>query len=421
MKQISDMGARIPASEKEQNVSPVTGEIKRVGQELCDAMRAITAQVPAKSRSPQEFARTLKVHRTLASRLLKAIRTDDPLAALSRMPRSEGLRIILQAAKSAVPKDALERAESALHKFERILDQELGGWEGFDAVITEWLPEARERFELANRQLAYKGLANLMGVRADVQLDTSIYYPDASGQRYDIVLLEGMVNLHRLRPSARVPVASYMPSPGAPKPLHYHEHDMGDDQPGSRNPLLPQFCSSPNPKLEIVQTGEITNFILAGNEVGANSAIDVFAANVVRSGRPMYRNPDDPPIRSHISTGLNLPAKLLLMNVLMHEDIWQGDPQAMVYDMRIRGMAAPDDPARELDRIDTMDTVQPLGKGAARFRASEVGQHVEMVQYICDTMGWNSDKLRGYRLRVQYPMFNGQYCIAFNPLPIREG
>ncbi|MBU0639218.1 MAG: hypothetical protein KKB50_10170 [Planctomycetes bacterium] len=421
MDQIENAAPQQSASEANAGASPVAKNIRFLGRELHDALRALTEQIPAKSRSPQELARTLKVHRTLAGRLLSATRTDDPLAAISRMPRSAGLRTIFQAAKASVARDAIDRAEAALRKFEQIVHTELGGWDGFDAAITEWLPDARERFELANKQLAFKGIGNLMGVRADVQLDTAIYYPAADGKRCDIAIIEGMLGLRRLRPSVRVPVAAHLPQPRAPQPLEYLLEDVPADQSGHHYPLLRRFCSSPCPELEAVQTGDMTNYMLAGNEIGTNAAVDVFAVNVVRGGRPLFRAPEDPPVRPHWSAGVNLPAKILLMNILLHDDVWPGsDPQLLIYDMHVRGLAPPDDPSRELDRMDVMESIQSLGRSVARFRASEVGRHVEMVQYVCDRLGWNSDYLRGYRVRVQYPLLNAQYCIAFDAPPIRD-
>jgi hypothetical protein len=417
-----DVEAKMTAqpSEAKEEVTPVTGDIKRVGRELYEAMRALTVQIPTRSKSPNELARVLKVHRTLASRLLNAIRTDDPLAAVSRMPRSEGLRIFLQAAKSRVSPDTHGRADMALRTFEQVVKEELGGWDGFDAAITEWLPDARARFEIANKQLAFKGVANLMGVRADTQLDTVIYYPDASGQKCDIVLVEGLTNLHRLRPSACVPVASHIPHPHAPQPLECVMGNRDPDDPRSWNPLLKEFCSKPYPELEVVKNGDMVTYVLAGNEIGANAAVDVFAANMVRSGRPLYRAPGEPPTRPHWSVGVNLPTKTLVMNVLLHEDVWPGDPELLLYDIHIRGLSTPGDPARDLDRLDMMESIQPLGKGAARFRLNEVGRNAEMVQYLCDRLGWDSNRLRGYRVRVQYPLMHVAYCVAFQPLPLRE-
>ena len=86
----------------------------------------------------------------------------------------------------------------------------------------------------------------------------------------------------------------------------------------------------------------------------------------------------------------------------------------------MHGIASPDDPSRELDRLDITESIQFLGKGAARFRPSDVGHQAEMVQHVCDPLGWDSGRSRGYRVRVQSPLTNAQYCIAFDPRQIRE-
>ena len=288
------------------------------------------------------------------------------------------------------------------------------------AAITEWLPEARARFEMANKQLAFKGIANLMGVRAETQLDTVIYYPDSSGEKCDIVLLEGLTGLHRLRPSARVPVACHVPHPHAPQPLECILDGGDPTDPAQRQPLLKEFCSQPYPELNVVQSGEMVSYVLAGNEIGANSAVDVFVANMVRSGRPLYRAADEPPKRPHWSVGINLPTKTLVMNALLHEDMWPGDPELLLYDIHAHGLAAPDDPSRDFDRMNMMESIQPLGKGAARFRLSEVGRNAEMIEYVCERLGWDSSRLRGYRVRIQYPLMHVAYCVAFDPLPVRQ-
>lgn len=107
------------------------------------------------------------------------------------------------------------------------------------------------RFELRSKQLAFKGMANLIGVRANAQLDTATYYPDEAGERRDIAITEGMQGLRRLRPSIRVPAAAQMPRPRAPQPPEYLlEAVPAKKRAGARYPLLRQFCSSPHPTLE---------------------------------------------------------------------------------------------------------------------------------------------------------------------------
>lgn len=395
-------------------------QIKVLGQELCIALQAVADEVPAKSQTPHSFASSLKVHRTLVGRLLSALRTGDPLAAISRMPRSEGLRMILQAARSVVSPNTIKRADAALRAFEQVIQNDLGGWDGFDAAITEWLPDARERFELASKQLVFKGMSALAGARADVQLDTAIYYPNAAGDRCDIALIEGMVNLRRLRPSVRIRIASHTPQPINPTPLEFLSKSQRSEGGELEYPLLEGFCSSPCPKLEVMRTGSTVNYLLSGNDIGLTSAVDIFAANIVRNARPLYRHPEEPETRRQWSAGINVPSKTLLMNVLMHEDVWPGEPQLLTYNLDIHGMAEPFEPSRELDRMEMVETLQPLGRGATRFRAAEAGNHVEMVQHVCKTLGWDSERLRGYRARIQYPLPQVQYCIAFAPAPVKR-
>ncbi len=83
----------------------------------------------------------------------------------------------------------------------------------------------------------------------------------------------------------------------------------------------------------------------------------------------------------------------------------------------MNGLADPNDTAREIDRLDALESVQVLGKDVARFRAAEIGRHVDMVQHVCGKPGWDSSRLRGYRLRVQYPLYSAQYRLVFDPLP----
>ncbi len=397
---------------------PTAERLRQAGQELHDAIRVVVDEIPAPHHTPQHLAQTLRLHRTLASRLLNALRADDPLAAVNRMPRTEGLRKFLAAARSNASRDAITQADAAVSAFDHFVHGELGGWDGLDAAVTEWLPEAREKYELANKQLAFKGLSNLAGVRAEVQLVTSIYYPDAAGARSDIAIIDGLAGLMRLRPGARVRVGAVGPNPHEPKPLP--DGAAPEEGLDEGYPLLSGFCTPPDPPVRAVRHGELTSFILEGDEIGAKSSVDIFTASVVRSTRPMYRAANEPPHRVSGSAGLTVPAKTFLMTVLLHDDIWPDtEPELYVYDTHFYGHASPNDPARDIDRINVVESVHALGRGASRFRASEVGRHVEMVQHVCAALGWDSGRLRGYRCRVQYPILHAQYCMVMGPPPCR--
>jgi hypothetical protein len=400
---------------------PTERRIRQISERLHHAIRSVADQVPGAARGAQQFARQLKVHRTLAGRLLNALRSDDALAAISRMPRTEGLRIFLNAAKGLASAETIDQAGRAVCEFEELVLGELGGWDGFDAAVSEWLPDVREKFELVNKQLAFKGLSNIHGVRADVQLTTSLYYPDASGERCDIAIIEGLSGLRRLRPGTRIAFAAYGPNPSDPKPLTQVVDTGGQSGQGPNLPLLIEFCSPRDLPVEAISTRGVTHYLLAGDEIGSGSAVDVFTASVIRGARPCYQARSGPRQRISGSAGAGVPAKTLLFNLLVHEDVWRGcDPELIIYDTHEYGFGSPNDPTRDVDRLNLCESIQHLGAGVARFRATEVGRHVEMVRHVCDLLGWDSERLRGYRCRIEYPLLHAQYSMVFDPPPAPE-
>jgi hypothetical protein len=358
----------------------------------------------------------LKVHRTLAGRLLSALRVDDPLVAASRLPRSEGLRMFLQAARPLAGRETVALAEKALCEFEDLVHGELGGWDGFEAALSEWLPDARIKLELASKQLAFRGMCNIIGARADVQLITSIYHPGADGRTCDIAAIDGSVGLRRLRPGARIPLATVGVNPSEPAPLGSVVAALNQDGSDDQYPVLREFCTQPAPRFTAERSGDITHYLLAGDAIGTRSGVDVFTAGVVRGLRPLRQDAAQPRRRVSNSAGLNVPTAVLVMHVLLHDDVWPNcPPELVIYDTHLHGPASPNDRTRDISRLDLLESIQDLGRGSARFRCAEVGQHVEMVRSVCAELGWDAEKLRAYRLRVRYPLYNAQYCMVFDP------
>lgn len=410
------MDAVIQAVARPEQAAPLSSRVRGCGERVRAALRRVVDQVPVAGQRPMEHARVLGVHRTLAGRVLKALRTDDPLASIIELPRSEGLRIFLDALGPRVEPGALAAARAAVEELDALVRGELGGWDELDAAIGAWLPEAREKFELANRQQVYKGMSALFGARANVQLITAIYYPDETGERCHVAVLMGLLGLRRTRPGTRITVSSTGPSPDEPVPLARFGRSPADGAAaiGDDGPLLAPFCSEPLPALEAAEAGGATEYILAGDAIGASSEVDIVTAHVGRGVRPVAPPDSGPGSRMSGSAGVTIPSRTLLLNVLLHDDVWAGrTPELMVYDTRMRGLANPSDPDRQTDRMETMDSIQPLGRGAGRFHAPEVGRHAEMIARACEGLGWDPEKLRGFRCRAPFPLLHAQYCMVF--------
>jgi hypothetical protein len=385
--------------------------LKRGAAHLREALRDVIAGVPARKTRPQEFARTIKIHRNLAGRLLKAVEHSDPLAALCAMPHAEGLRSILDAAQSCAPKDTVERARRAVADIEHLLEREIGGWGVLHSVASEWLPEARRRFEMAHKQAVYKGLANLRGCCADTEFCAFLGYPDATGERVDAALVAGSMGLRRLRPSAEILVTSVGTAASDGQPISLRDTPVSSHD---GCPVLTQFSSSPLPRFSVVRSEGRAHYLLGGNGVGPGVAVNLATACAIKGRHPRYQT--DPPRRIAAFGDPGIPCKSMILDMLLHEDVWpDATPELIMYNSTQHDIANPNSPTGQVYRLNITETIAPLGTGVARFRVAEVGHYVEMIRYVCAELGWDAERLRGYRCHLRYPVVGSSACIVFDP------
>ena len=99
----------------------------------------------------------------------------------------------------------------------------------------------------------------------------------------------------------------------------------------------------------------------------------------------------------------------------MHEDLYSGqDPALRLYDASFEGVASPNDPTRDIDQIDMIESITSLGKGVRGFRSSEIGRYGELVGHVLERTGFDGSRMRGYRCRVDYPLYGSQVVMMFD-------
>ena len=112
---------------------------------------------------------------------------------------------------------------------------------------------------------------------------------------------------------------------------------------------------------------------------------------------------------------------MLLFDVLVHEAVYPAsEPALLIYDTVLDGVADVNDRRRDADRLDLMESVGLLGRGSAKFRVGEVPNYVDLIRHVFDRMGWNDEDFRGYRCRIDYPIYGSQVVMAFDPPPPPE-
>jgi hypothetical protein len=379
-----------------------------------ELIRVIDA-LPVRAKKPAEFERVLKLDRSLSSRLLRAVQMQDPLAALHRLPGPHGVRLLLAAAGRALhDRELVNRAEEALGELENLVNTELGDWKALGAAMAGWLPETRESVEMANRQLAFKSMSVLKGVMADAEISVTLIHPGSANRDWlDRAGITGICRMKRLRPGTPMGLlhgSSIAPPPGTQR-LSLDGQPI-DPQHGA--PLLSGFCSSPMPHFDVRLTGDTVHYVLQGDDVGMGSMVDLFFADVMRGRYPSHQGISPRPATP--GAVVDIPVRTLIVDVLIHEDVWPGvEPELHMYDTAGRGVANPIDPARALDRIDVLESVQEMGSKLAGFRTKEVARYVEMVRFVCEKLGWDANRFRGYRCRVEYPIYGTQVSVILHP------
>ncbi len=393
--------------------------ITTVGRSLSSSLNAVLDTVPGAPHGPQKLATTLGVDKVLTSRVLKAARHRDPMAVAHLMPGPEPTRRLLRAArKIGAAENLVKTAMSAVSDFESLIRREAGDRSSLDAIISTWLPDAREQFELRRKQAAFKAMSQLLGSHADVNLGTVFLNPSDDGKNIDIIWIMGLLGLQRLRPGVGVKFATRrMVESEKPRQSATIEGEPIEGMAGVR---LDRFCDAPPAPLDIYRIGDVTHYTLAGDGFGPKSSVDLVIAEVNMAEIPRYV-PLGSDRKGNVFAEVSTPSKAIFFDAFIHESVYpNSEPSLQIYDTVLDGVANVNDRTRDIDRLDLMESIQMLGRGAHKFRIASIPHYVDMIRYVFEKMGWNDAEFRGYRCRIDYPIYGSQVVMAFDPPQIKE-
>lgn len=392
--------------------------IGRIGIDLVRAIDGLIGTLPPAARRPADVSRAFRINKDLSSKLLIAAGKRDALAAAYYMPGPEALRKVVEtAASKRAPREVVDHLRTAVDAFEVLVREQGGGRGSLAAIISAWVPEARARFENENKHAVFRGMSHLRGCSARTMVQAAILHPSATTDRVDGLGIVGYSGLRRLRPGAPIHISTLRTGMAAADEAPFTvSGDRVDAM--SADLLLREFCSQPTPELLIRPAGSVVHYLVAGDRVGLAGAVDLFLGEYTpnvfaRAGIP---HPEGGIRRNTIAADIEICAEELVFDTLVHESIWGGiDPDLMVYDTSMAGRVNPNNRERDIDRIDVLETVLPLGRGARSCRIAEVPQYVDMLRSVCARRGWNESEFRCYRCHVQYPIYGTQVHVTFAP------
>jgi len=387
--------------------------IQEVGQELSQALQSVVEQVPGGPHGPGSLAKDLKLDKVFTSRLLKALRSGDGVACLHAVPGPDPLGRFLRAARRrGVDGAPVAAAQAAVEAFDELIRRDIGDRSALTAIISCWLPEAREEFELRRKQAAFKAMSQLKGVEARVNLGAVFLHPSRSGERIDVVWVLGQLGLRRLRPGARARFVTRRMTreDGGRRPTTL----SGESAEGLDRVRLDQFCQAPPAPVEAHRFGDVMHYTLAGEGFGQRSESDLIFGEVNLEEMPRYVE-RGARRKAYVFSEVHVPAKTLFLDLFVHDELFVGqEPATAVYDTATDGVVNINDPARSLDQFDTQEVVQSLGHGTSRIRMTAVPNYVDLVRHVYGELGWDEARFRAFRCRVDYPIYGSQVVLAFD-------
>jgi hypothetical protein len=373
-----------------------TAEIEKLTQRVVRDFRAMLRGSPLDGLGPIELARKLRIDKTLASRVLTALRTRDALAALSSLPGTVPLRQFVRAARAhGATVAAAQAAEQAVAEFERGLQRSFGTRTRLDAVLSDCMPLTRRKHLETARQSVYRGMAFIRGVSFDLSSTTWIVHPSTRDPaKVDIQVVAAFAGIRRIRPSARVQLVST--HAGSP--------------PEADAAIVREFCEPQGLSVEVTREGKLTLYEIASLPVARDAAADIVLSEML----PAAADRDRPAGKGTIGYGdvVAHASRRLLMNIVVHRDAWPGcDFSLHAYDNAGRGFAAPGPLLWSADRLDLEAPVTRSDVTPAVLRSSPVPRYHELLTHITGPLGWNLAEFRQFSCEIVYPIYGSHVTL----------
>ncbi len=344
------------------------------------------------------------MNRVTTSRLLNGIGRDDPYEVLQQIPGPESLRGFTDAAgRLRVAPDLVERAVEQVDAFSEIIRSQFGTRDALNAAISSSSEAVQKKFHEASRYDVYKGMRQLLGVDAETWLTSMFFMPNPEDEEaVSVTTIHGTLAMRRLRPDVNVYFTF-----GAP----YHAPGQEPDPSGSRIALDEFYENDPAPLITENTEGQIVHR-LAHGEIGKQSVVDMLAVSYAARGSRRNAQPGKP--RRGVAIFPDVPVRQLFCDALVHRDLFKGDvPELLVYNPGVRGPANPNDPTRDVDRVEVPEQIKVVPAGPDQFDVPDVPNYAGMIHRTMQTLSVTPDDFRVYRLRMNYPVHGFQFVMAF--------
>jgi hypothetical protein len=382
------------------------------GTHLVESLKSVITDLKAESIGPIKLAKLSKIDKVLASRILRVANTSDSLEALHASPGIEPLRKFLSGAKQAgASQESLKALKQSIERLDEVVRTHVGGKSQLEAMLVTWLPDKLQAFQYARKQSLSRAMAQLNGVDSDLLGGTVFFAPSATPDMIDITWVRTYFRVRRMRPgSIRVGSRRMGITVG-------DRHALTLDGRIGISPVdfvLPEFCSDPLPLIKEKQVGGLTYHLWEQPEIGLQAESTLVHVEHSPADIPRFVPKGANRLR-HAYINTDVPCEMLNFDVFIHQSLIRAHqhPRLLIYDTAKSGAADVNDPSRDLDRIDMIESLQEIQESPRAIRISQMPDYGKLVQRIYDNLKYNPSEFRVFRTKIDYPIYGSQVTIAF--------
>jgi hypothetical protein len=375
---------------------------------LRTATRGVLAELDGISK-PADLQRALKLDQTLSWQICRIAGPTDLLSSGSAVPSRTSIERFLKAAKTKGVKaaKAMEILEG-YDAFEALIERHAGDRVTFNSMVSaasgvdeEWLTT-----DLQHRRNMFRGMSHSMGLKARCRLQTAIVTDSADGKTSDWALLNGQVDLQILRAFDAVRV--------------YGLEFVGDQQSqASREPLgdceeagghfISKFSSRLPCPLQVSEHRDGRQWNLEASLVRPD--VGKLAMKTFMFGHLFRKYPYIEGMRAW-NIIVARPVEVLINDMLVAPGSLKGmEPTAEVF----WGLKRVGGPPTEVIPVEGKYSVERLGKGADALACPDVPQYPEMIRATAKKTGWDLDEYQAYRIRVEFPIYQTNVRMRWDP------
>ncbi len=399
-----------PQTEEPQVRSPVDGgeddPFERVAGETIgrvqDAFTELVAAVPGLTGRPAEIQRALGLHKTLAWKLAKIVEASDRLTVYRRLPGDGAIAKILDAAaRVGVDRGRLENVRASVRDLERFVERHAGHRETLEIMLAGSSRGRLNDAELGYRKDGFRATSHIWGVQARTITRSVIIWPSDDPEMLDAAIVFGAVDFLRLRADRPWVVNRWRPTDDDGAPITVHATPIDPRSEGGA-PLLRDFCSDPELQVRrsMAPDRTIEDEVAAG-QIGTRGAVTLHSAEVLRNVMPRYSVEGSRMYAQNLE--LRTPCRTVVFDHLVHRELYgRVAPRFRVFG-ELAGRPLYVTLRSGMDRLEVFERVEYLGTGPSVLRTPDVPRYDQMIQQVCERLGWDPEMLDAYRVRMEYP------------------